>query len=35
MREERGAMDDVKVMDELLELVAKLEEIVGEDGESA
>lgn len=28
-------MDDVKVMDELLELVSKLEEIAGEEAESA
>lgn len=35
MREERGAMDDVTVMGELQELVAKLEEIAGEeDGEA-
>lgn len=34
MREERGPMDDVKVMDELLELVAKLEEIAGEEDEA-
>ena len=33
MREERGAMDDVKVMGELQELVDKLEEIVGEEDE--
>ncbi len=34
MREERGPMDDVKVMDELQQLIDKLEAIAGEEAEA-